>query len=367
MKITTLRKNQSGLVSFMVVTIIMLVLTLIVMAFARLVRREQTQTLDRQLNAQAFYAAESGVNDALDALARPVAPAGYNSNCQGVGSFIDVAGLTNNLGSGVSYSCVLVDTSVPDLVVDAVPLGESVIWPIRPQGADPIAELTFDITDSASGNTLTGCPTTGNYPGRWPGGCSVGILRVELVQFEGNPDRDDLLRNRAVAYIQPSTSGTPFFTWAQSSDSAAFNTGHRHSAVCVPGGSPGISARCTVEMRGLNIRNAYLRLRSIYKTVGVTVSAETAAGPVSLIGSQAEIDVTGRVGGVIKRIQVRSPIPITTNSTGPVPEFALYARETLCKRFQVTGPPANALSFGIFLNATSGADDDCNPSQTVNN
>lgn len=62
---TPLHSNQAGLVSFMVVTIIMIVLTLIVLAFARLVQREQVQTLDRQLNAQAFYAAESGINDAV--------------------------------------------------------------------------------------------------------------------------------------------------------------------------------------------------------------------------------------------------------------------------------------------------------------
>jgi hypothetical protein len=364
-KQTNLRKNQSGIVSFMVVTIIMLVLTLIVLAFARLVRREQTQTLDRQLNAQAFYAAESGVNDALDALARPVPPTGYNNNCGGVGSFTDVAGLNSNLGNGVSYSCLLVDNSVPNLVVDSVPTGQSVVLPIRPQ-AGTINELEFVIT-ATSGNTLTGCPATGNYPGSWPGGCSIGMLRMELVEFNGTPNRNNLLRNRAVAFIQPSSGGggSPAFTWGQSSDSTAYNTGYRHSATCaIVAGAP----RCTVNLTGpgLNIQNGYLRLRSIYRNVGVTVSARTSGGPVDLVGAQAEVDVTGRVSGVLKRIKVRAPI-IPPSTGNPMPEFALHSTETICKRFQVTGPPANVLGFGIFLNSITGANDDCNPGQTANN
>ncbi|HTE22448.1 MAG TPA: hypothetical protein VK674_05410 [Candidatus Limnocylindria bacterium] len=365
MKTSSLHKNQSGLVSFLIVTVVMLILSLIVLAFARLVSREQIQTLDRQLNAQAFYAAESGVNDALNALARPAPPTGYNNNCTGAGSFMATAGLTNDLGNGISYSCLLVDTTVPDLQVDDLSTETSVVFPIRPQGPAPITELNFTITDGSDGDTLTGCPAAGNYPGSWPGGCSIGVLRMELVRFNGNPNRDDLLRNRAVAYIQPSTSGSPAFTWAQSSDSAAYNTGHRHAAVCTVGGAA-TEAQCTVDLTGLNLQNGYLRLRSIYRTVDVTISAETASGPVSLIGSQAEVDVTGRATDVVKRIKVRAPIPIGA-STDPMPEFALYSRETLCKRFQVTGPPANVLSFGIFMNETTGADNDCNPGQTTNN
>jgi hypothetical protein len=359
-----LHKHQSGLVSFMVVTIIMMVLTLIVLAFARLVSREQAQTLDRQLNAQAFYAAESGVNDALNALARPAPPVGYNGNCNGAGSFIATAGLTANLGNGVSYSCLLVDTTVPDLVIDSVPTDESVVLPIRPQSASPITTLEFTINDSAGGNALAGCPALGTYPGTWPANCSLGMLRLELVQFNTTPTRNNLLRNRAVAFIQPRTgSGPAGFTWGASSDAVGYNSGYRHAADC---GVVAGAARCTVDLTGLNLTYGFLRLRSIYRNVGVTVRARTAAGPVDLIGAQAEVDATGRVSGVIKRIKVRAPIPVSTNTGGPAPEFVLQSTDTLCKRFQITGPPANTLSFGIFLNSTTGSNDDCNPSQTAN-
>src|SRR5262245_28445627 len=57
-----LMPNQSGMAAIIVTLIIMIVLSLITLGFARIVNREQRQVADRQLNTQAFYAAESGVS-----------------------------------------------------------------------------------------------------------------------------------------------------------------------------------------------------------------------------------------------------------------------------------------------------------------
>lgn len=364
---TKLHNNQTGLVSFMVVTIIMIVLTLIVLAFARIVQREQVQTLDRQLNAQAFYAAESGVNDAIGALAANNAlSAGIFNDCD---DFTTAATLTPNLGNGVSYSCLLVDPSPDELIYDNISTTESVVLPINSDGASPITELRFVIKDSDNGgpNRLTACPATGTYPGIWPtANCSIGMLRLELVEFNGSTNRSGLLRNRGVMYIQPSNTGTGTLgrAWGDITDETAYRTGQGHSADCST--VSGV-VQCNLNLSGLNIQNGYLRLRSVYRSVGLTISARSGAGPINLIGAQAEIDATGRANGVIKRIKVRSAIPIDTNSDGPVPEFALQSTDTICKRFQLTGAPANILLFGLFLNATTGANDDCNPGQTSNN
>ena len=58
-----LRKNQDGIVSLIVSITIMIIISLVVISFARLMRTEQEQALDRQLSSQAFYAAETAVND----------------------------------------------------------------------------------------------------------------------------------------------------------------------------------------------------------------------------------------------------------------------------------------------------------------
>jgi len=64
----SLQRNQSGMVSIMVTMILMIVMSLIVVGFAQVSRRNQRVALDRQLSTQAFYAAESGVNDAREFL-----------------------------------------------------------------------------------------------------------------------------------------------------------------------------------------------------------------------------------------------------------------------------------------------------------
>jgi Tfp pilus assembly protein PilX len=72
-KIHLHNSSQTGMVSIMVTMLLMLVITLIVLGFAQVSRREQIQTLDRQLSAQAFFAAESGVNDAISVIKQRLA------------------------------------------------------------------------------------------------------------------------------------------------------------------------------------------------------------------------------------------------------------------------------------------------------
>jgi Tfp pilus assembly protein PilX len=66
-----IQTNQSGIVSLIIVAILAIVLGLVAIGFSQLTNRELKQAGDRELNAQAFYAAESGVNDALAYLQDP--------------------------------------------------------------------------------------------------------------------------------------------------------------------------------------------------------------------------------------------------------------------------------------------------------
>lgn len=59
-------KNQSGITSVMFALVFSAVLTMIAIGFAFVVRNDQRQTLDRYLSYQAQYAAESGVNQAIN-------------------------------------------------------------------------------------------------------------------------------------------------------------------------------------------------------------------------------------------------------------------------------------------------------------
>src|SRR4051812_1988899 len=103
-----LHTDARGVVSIIVTILIMLVLSLIILGFAQLVRREQRQSLDRQLSTQAFYAAETGVNDAIKALNNSVLT-GKKSDCDPDG--LGLGANVNKLDASgtVSYVCVLVN------------------------------------------------------------------------------------------------------------------------------------------------------------------------------------------------------------------------------------------------------------------
>lgn len=320
---TKLHKNQAGLVSFLVVTIIMLLLTLIVLAFARLVRREQVQTLDRQLNTQAFYAAESGVNDALNALAADPSLANGTTDCD---DFITNAGLNNDLGNGVSYSCLLVDASPPELNFSNISTDRSTVTPIKAQGGVPITSLQISWEDTAGGTNLSGCPAAGTFPTTWSNSCSVGVMRLELLPFSSPTNRSTFITSRGIAFVSPRSSGGA--SNATLDSMSGDNQGSTIAGDC-DGGGPG-PRLCNLVITGTNL-SGYLRMRSIYRGSAVTIRVFSGSTQVDLEGSQAEIDATGRVSGVLKRIKVTAPILASTGE--PLPDFALQTRKTQCKRF----------------------------------
>lgn len=372
MKRTHLHQNQRGLVSFLVVTMLMLVITLIVLSFSTIMRREQRQTLDRQLNTQAFYAAETGVNDAYDRLGN-AGPASilftkdYTRDCN---EFITDAGLTtaSDLGGGTSYSCVLVDTSPPQLKYSSVPAQQSVAVPVRPAPDSvgvirPIisVEVSWEDANAADANTaLGGCPAAGRFEAAWPASCELGMVRIELVPFNGATSRTNLTNVRSIAFVHPSNSGGS--TGYTFSNSANTRQGLVTAATCSPATG---RRRCTIRVTGIDaavaggMTNGYMRVRSIYRTHAVTVRAFSAAGQVDLMGAQAEVDVTGKASDVLKRIKVNAPIAVDDED---FPEYAVQTARSQCKRLELV--PGTSIVSVSWFNALA-ANNPCNPYQTV--
>jgi hypothetical protein len=356
-----LHNDQNGLVAFVIVMIVMILLTLIVLAFGKLVRREQKETLDRQLNTQAFYAAESGVNDAADALRQfPLLANQEYDQCDEFVTAATAAGATiNNVIDGaIVYSCLLVDPSPLELTYDSVPLNESVALPLQSGGSSgsvPITSLEIYFNDSSLKNNvnLSGCPGLGTYPVSYPATCQIGILRLELVPFTGPKSRDQLITDRAIAFVQPSSAGgSASFTYASASGDSQ---GLRHQAVCAAATLP---RRCRVTITGIpGMTLGYLRMRSIYRTTGVTIRAFSGGTQVELSGAQAEIDATGRANDILKRIKVTRPIG---SGSDLFPEFALQTTRTQCKRMTVAPPNVmNVQNTGV----PAGQQAYCDPAQ----
>lgn len=325
-----LQSTQSGMVSIIVTFIIMIVLTLIVVGFARLSRREQVQSVDRQLNSQAFYAAESAVNDVKQLFADNAVDLNgeYMTDCD---QFIALEGLEPQLNNNIEYTCLFVDPS-PTEIVTRVDIANSQVFPVEGKNGAAINSVTISWQPVDTGNIQASCPTTvGSFPATWPAACRLGVVRVELVPNDGALNRAELIGGTFTAFLYPDTSGTG--SVAYTSGIGLGGAGNITSGNCS-------NDRCSVTITGLTLPNHYIRLSSIYRSSNVQISAENGSGPVELANAQSIVDATGRASDVLRRIQVR--VSLSGLDGVGFPENALQTRSEICKRY-VVAPPSTLL------------------------
>lgn len=317
------KTSEQGIVAIVVTIILMIILTLIVLSFAQISRREQRNALDRQLSTQAFYAAESGVNDARVILQNWAQAndsklnADYMSTCDG---FAVAAGSPVKLntplpGAGAaSYTCLFVDTSTTNIVTDASDSQQ--ILPIHYSNDDPIDNLDIYWDDGTGSTTFSDCPAPATNPAT-VSNCDAPVLRIELV------DAANLLVNK-VFFIYPHATLGGTISYGSTTGSTAQG---RCNVV-----SP---RRCLITLTGMTGSYYFMRLKGIYKPMALTINP---ADDAEFTGAQALIDVTGKAADVARRIQVR--VPLTAFSTS-VPLFAAEANDEVCKQFYLDGANVN--------------------------
>ncbi|HSX43988.1 MAG TPA: pilus assembly PilX N-terminal domain-containing protein [Candidatus Saccharimonadales bacterium] len=341
-----LRQNEQGLVAIMVTVFFILIISLIVLSLAKIIRRENRQTLDRQLNTQAFYAAETGINDAIKAIAGGYS--GPKPQCGPLTGATDPDSLKNNVidaAHDVSYSCLTIDNTPSTLVYQDVTEDQATVVPLNPVIVNGIYYLNIfwqakdDDTSTATFNCGYGtgsAPSGGNSftaHGNWP--CSTGILRVDVMRFGDGKlrSRDQLLNSDNILFFYPDVddgTGTTTFTPGNSGDIMRVNCSLTINAAKLK--------FCYAKVGPLNFNfTGFLRLLSIYKTSTVVVSAQSSNGsPVQLSGAQAVVDSTGKATDILRRIQVRLPL-----YNRFAPDFALQTRDTVCKRLQILDSGTN--------------------------
>lgn len=340
MRKISLTKNQQGLVSFVVTIIIMLILSLIVMGFARLSQREQRQSLDRQLSTQAFYAAEAGINDAIQELKNPASPyrTAKKDTCDWPND--EYANELNPSGP-ITYSCLLIDPTPTEYKFDAVDQSSSEIVQIESSTGVNIETINFYWQDKDGKTGLAACQdlTSTGIPAGWPAGCDTGMLRIDLVPYGtgSSPTRQTLVASQLSAFIFPSSSGSDIIYSA----APEANQGILAKGTCDSANTP---KYCQLSITNLNSNRYFLRMKGIYGTSSVSITSEGPDGNlIEMSGYQALIDSTGKANDVLRRVQVSVPYG---NLTGPFPEFVAQSAESLCKRFTVadtiglTLPPA---------------------------
>lgn len=343
-------KDQRGIVSIIVVSILTITLALIAIGFSKLADRELTQASDRELSNQAYYAAQSGISDAIAYLSSPGAtsfpgcapPAAARTYFQ------------PNLANGAEYSCISVNNTPQVLTASG-------LAPNNPQvllvSGSNLRDLYISWENAQiSKAAATGLnPTYGNLPREDTlAGGETGLLRVGIYRVPAGDHSDTnagLAAHTAVYYLYPNWSGG-------SPSAGAITYAENYSLANGPGGSDGSFVHgncsltpktppsnpqqaatyfCNSEIKGLDPASTYyLYLTSQYATLNVNVTGDDGGSPtpspVTFSNSQAVIDVTGQGSDVIQRVRAH----VNLASPFDVPAYAVQSMETLCKDFTVT-------------------------------
>ena len=335
---TSILHSESGMVSIFVSIIMILIITLVVLGFTQIARRNQRTTADSHLSTQAYYAAESGVNDAAAAIkslgaAAPAKdtcadkPAPYNFNASGKSTLV---------AGEVSYTCVLIDptpSSLPGSIGS-----DSKVFPLISADGSAFSSitLTWYPEQGHESDPMSGCYSTANL-GKFPvasgagvWGCKFAALRTDLVKGTSF-SRAGWPSSTQANILEPVNSTTIVnlpFTPGNSD-----NDGSIGQPACSDT-SPLPTCKITIT-GGLGLNAYYLRISALYHTANIIITAKNTAGAdVKFKNAQALVDVTGKAFDTLRRIQVS--VDLTDANTRIIPNAALASGDSICKRFSVT-------------------------------
>jgi len=337
---TSLRSDERGLASFIVTLILILVITLIVLGFAGLTRRNQREALDNQLSTQAYYAAETGVNLVRNLMGSTPADQLTKTKCQPLVSDNHhyVNQQLNDSSNQVVNSCLIVNDAPSSLEYDTIDANNTVVpiqaSPDTAHGSGTLT-LTWQSKDTSPG-PVSNCSTNSNYDNftrdlsNGGGNCPYGVLRFDMVDVTAagglTPQN---LENKTVAVYAPPTSDYQAIFKNEGNGSIGVSIGHVR-CVSAP------TAQCTLTISGVNYSHLYyMRITSLYKTVKLdSITGINADGaPVQFIGAQLLVDSTGKAVDVLRRVQVRLDESRTLS-----PAYAIESQSGICKLYTTTGP-----------------------------
>jgi hypothetical protein len=337
--------NDDGVVSFITVILLAVVMTLITTAFVRAMISNQRQTLDNQLSSQAFYAAETGVNDVTTVLKRgliadpDVSSAMDSSDC---GAFIDVIRKpeyqafvgTNpdelNSDSNIKYTCVLVAQEVSNILLSNPAVGSGSVFPIISADGNIIDKLTIvwgNSSQDVPNGTSAQLPTQSDW-----GNNSVALIRLSFY-YPKSFSRTDFISDQKTFFLRPVQVG--------GNNSLAANT----ASQAEPFGVTCDSSPCSLDITGINAllpgnvtpAGLYIRISPIYTSSDITITAYSGGIQQDLKGAQYSIDVTGRANDVYRRIEVRRGVIAGYNLPSSVVKTGTGSGDggDLCKQFVV--------------------------------
>ncbi|MEK7594124.1 MAG: pilus assembly PilX N-terminal domain-containing protein [Patescibacteria group bacterium] len=361
--------NEQGFVSMVVAMTLIIILALLTVGFAQLARREQKQALDKQLSVQAKYAAESGINDVVEAIQRgtinDTTPEADGKTCiNNIASPPAPLVKDINITSATKYTCVLVKTDPDSLQYDSVlpevPHYTSFTTKNAISNAqEPMTELIvqWESPNKFDNNNVDHHP---NYPpptvtnqfipfDQWNSVSTKypSVIEFGFTQFDkGSTDQATLINNQFVTYLYPSTGAGGSINYTGKTGSGAIVNGN------CPNTEPHL-CKATINIPAVANSKYLIHFLPHYNTANFVITAKGTSGRLAFVGAQVKVDSTGKAQDVLKRLQVRvKPKP-------PLPDFPIESQNT-CKR-QTTEPGSTKFIASNGANASAGNDPFCIP------
>lgn len=339
----SITSNEQGLVSIIIVVVLMFVISLITLSYANIARNEQQQALDRTLNAQAYYAAESGINYAtktitdrikngtpINLLVKPDCKPDPPSGIYGDQLQIDAA-------TGVSTSCLLVQTNPKSLVYDLSTSDQSKVFPVKPESL--ITRVVVEWNTQSSG-PVSNCTNTATLPvaGSWS--CPYGALRVDLANTSAGLSRSLLAQNTFSTVFMPVQSSFPGAGSVTFSGKNAFGGNSAMQGARAPASCDNTRCTMSITFASANMNEYYMRIMPLYRGTQATITARNGSNLVSLKDAQIVVDATGKAQDVLRRVQVRIPLV----NDGIHADYGIQSAQSVCKLFDAFPGYSNTMS-----------------------
>lgn len=349
--------GEQGAASMIVVIFMSIILTIVTIGFIRIAINEQRDSTDEDLAARAFYAAESGLEDARRAIQEnqnnTLSDADLNATTC---SKPDPSRYDQELSAptefDIEYTCMLIDflpavirtelaspNQVRQYEINAVnpgpgsaaPTEITLRWHID---ADPVSS-NGDGVIGGGGLALRstsdfGLPSFGSWN-------SPAAMKVSILAYpDGNIGRGTILNYTTL--IVPTDddgagvngkSGRVFIGGGVGPAS----DGLTHGADCNPNLN-GMVCEMVFDLQNTPVNHKLeIRLSNLYARTTFELTMENAVGdPLVFDGAQVVADVTGRSGEVFRRVEAAMDL------TKPdlLPEYAVQSATDICKNFSFT-------------------------------
>jgi len=372
-----LHRNQQGIVAFVVTIIVMIIIVITTASMSVIANRESRQALDRQLSAQANYAAESGINDTVDYIrnrirnnqpvnditecddgttganavniaSTPAAP--FTKNQLVLDSYLDDPNILDTTAES-KYTCVLVHNSPNSLEYLQISQDSSTVNDITFTAGAQATNLIIGWEDYLGGNSFRAPSGSASPCGVFPSASNWNaspMLKADITVLEGsNFTRSDLLNRTSSFYLDPCTTAGAVESFTPGINSTG--NGKILSGGCLNSApnTPTQPRKCNVNISfasfapGGNASNLLIRIKPIYGIARVTINALNGANKLNITGGQTVIDVTGKAQDVVKRTQVR-----VSNRTPYL--YAVESASGVCKRFLAIEPPESSINNSRF-------------------